>query len=69
MSMPFEAAAEDDPLNTEEPHLTTEEDIDDGVVGQIFVKMLSDKTLALDDITKRTKIIDIRNIITGVGKA
>jgi hypothetical protein len=58
-----EEAAEEDPLDTEESHFTTEGDIPDKVVGQIFVKTLSGKTITVNDVTTKTKIIDIKNAI------
>ena len=50
-----------EPMDTEESHLTTEDSIPDAVVGQIFVKTLTGKTIAVNDVTTKTKIIDIKN--------
>ena len=58
-----EAAEEEYPLNTEESHATTEQDIDDAAIGQNFVKLLDGKTLTLGGATKKTKITDIKKLI------
>ena len=58
-----EAEEEEGPLSTEEPHATAEQDFDDAVVGQIFVKLLDGKTIALDGITTKTQLFDIINLI------
>jgi hypothetical protein len=55
----------DDPTGTEESRLTTEEYIPPVVVGQIFVKTLTGKTIAMSDITTWTTIIDIKRFIEG----
>ena len=52
-----------EPMETEESHLTTEESIPDAVVGQIFVRTLTSKTITANDVTTKTKIIDIKSII------
>ena len=54
-----------DPTGAEEPRLTTEEDIPDAVIGQIFVKTLTGNTITMSDITARTFIIDIKRFIEG----
>ena len=54
-----------DPTGTEEPRLTTEEDIPDAVIGQILVKTLTGKTITMSDITTRTFIIDIKRFTEG----
>ena len=40
-----------------------EEDVPDDTIGQIFVKDLNGKTLALDDITTNTKISQLKHFI------
>ena len=55
-----EEEATEDPPDTEESNLTTEGDIPNKVVGQIFVKTLSGKTITVNDATTKTNIIDIK---------
>jgi hypothetical protein len=54
-----------DPLDTEESRLTTEGDIPDAVIGQIFIKTLTGKTITMSDITTGTLIIDIKTFLEG----
>ena len=54
-----------DPTGTEESRLTTEGDIPDAVIGQIFIKTLTGKTIAMSDITTGTLIIDIKRFLEG----
>ncbi|MFM7989683.1 MAG: ubiquitin-like protein, partial [Candidatus Fonsibacter sp.] len=60
-----EAEEEDaaDPLDTEESHITTKDDVPNTIVGQIFIKTLSGNTIALNNITTKTTIMDIKNMI------
>jgi len=53
----------EEPVVTEESRLTTEEYIPPVVVGQIFVKTLTGKTIAMSGITTWTTIIDIKRFI------
>ncbi|MFM7980470.1 MAG: ubiquitin-like protein, partial [Candidatus Fonsibacter sp.] len=54
---------EADPLDTEESRLTTEDDVPEATIGQMFVKTLAGNTITVSDVTTKTKVIDIKRAI------